>query len=262
VELGPGGDVSGHNIGLRHTTLGGTTWDSLGTGLSANVTVTSLLSVGSTAYARLGLIAGTPLYKSTDHGATWTNSTNGLPASYNLGIGAQGLYEAGGSIFANTISGEYVSTDGGGSWNPMNSTGLPATYYINGYAVIGSTMFITVVDMTTFPTTTAVWKRGLSQIAGVRPNDPPLASTFSLDQNYPNPFNPGTMISYSLPERTNVSLAVFNSLGQQVANLVNGESEAGYHDVQFNASNLASGIYFYRLQAGSFVQTHKMMLLK
>lgn len=85
--------------------------------------------------------------------------------------------------------------------------------------------------------------------------------TFSLAQNYPNPFNPSTTISYSLPKAANVSLRIFNALGQAVATLVDAKREAGYHQVQWNA-NVPSGIYFYRLQAGEYVETKKMILLR
>jgi plastocyanin len=85
---------------------------------------------------------------------------------------------------------------------------------------------------------------------------------FNLIQNFPNPFNPSTKISYTIPERGNVSLKVFNLLGSQVAELVNGEIEAGSYDITFNASNLPTGTYFYRLQTSSYVETKKMILLK
>jgi Secretion system C-terminal sorting domain len=87
-------------------------------------------------------------------------------------------------------------------------------------------------------------------------------SRFSLYQNYPNPFNPSTVIRYTLPQRSAVELSVFNTLGQQVAMLVNGEVEAGYHEVHFDASRRSSGVYFYRLTAGNFVQTRKLLLLR
>jgi hypothetical protein len=89
-----------------------------------------------------------------------------------------------------------------------------------------------------------------------------LPLEYNLAQNYPNPFNPSTTIRYSLPVRSHVTLTVYNSLGQQVATLVEGEMEAGYHDVNFDASNLASGVYLYRLNAGDYVQTRRLVVLR
>jgi flagellar hook assembly protein FlgD len=86
--------------------------------------------------------------------------------------------------------------------------------------------------------------------------------TYSLEQNYPNPFNPATTIRYATPKAGYVKLEVYNLMGQKVATLVGGEQEAGYHDVRFDASNLASGLYFYRLQSGDFNQTRKLQLIK
>ena len=88
------------------------------------------------------------------------------------------------------------------------------------------------------------------------------AANFALDQNYPNPFNPTTQIAYSVGERTNVNLVVYDLLGREVATLVNEVKEPGSYKVNFNASNLPSGVYTYRIQSGSFVQTKKMMLMK
>jgi hypothetical protein len=94
-------------------------------------------------------------------------------------------------------------------------------------------------------------------------NTPPTQPhCFALEQNYPNPFNPTTTIRYGLPYNSAVQLALFNTLGQQVAVLVQGEQEAGYHEVRFDGSGLASGVYFYRLSAGDFVSTNKLLLLK
>jgi hypothetical protein len=89
-----------------------------------------------------------------------------------------------------------------------------------------------------------------------------LPSGFALLQNYPNPFNPSTTIRYGLPSRSHVTLTVFNTLGQRVATLVEGEQEAGYHEAVFDASGLASSVYLYRLQAGNQVESRKMILMK
>jgi hypothetical protein len=85
---------------------------------------------------------------------------------------------------------------------------------------------------------------------------------FELLQNYPNPFNPSTTIKYELPRPTEVRLSVYDILAREVSVLVNERREAGIHEVMFNASGLASGVYFYRLQARGFIQTMKLMVLK
>ncbi|WP_448522310.1 T9SS type A sorting domain-containing protein [Schleiferia thermophila] len=85
---------------------------------------------------------------------------------------------------------------------------------------------------------------------------------FKLEQNYPNPFNPATSIQYQVSSISTVSLKVYDILGREVATLVNEEQQPGYYEVQFNGSSLASGLYIYRLQAGSFVSVKKMMMVK
>ena len=92
--------------------------------------------------------------------------------------------------------------------------------------------------------------------------DPVTVYEFNLEQNYPNPFNPSTSIKYSLAEASDVSLKVYDVLGKEVATLVNSTQNTGSYDVNFDASNLASGLYIYTLQTGNFVSSKKMMLLK
>lgn len=94
---------------------------------------------------------------------------------------------------------------------------------------------------------------------GGKPQDP---VAFELSQNYPNPFNPSTTIRYALPSRSHVTLTVFNTLGQEVATIVNESQDAGYHEVRFDGSGLASGVYFYRLRAGGYLATKRLVLVR
>jgi hypothetical protein len=85
---------------------------------------------------------------------------------------------------------------------------------------------------------------------------------YSLDQNYPNPFNPSTTIRYAIPEDNFVSIKLFDVLGNEVFTLVNEQKQAGRYEMLFNASNIASGVYYYQINSGSFTQTRKLMLMK
>jgi hypothetical protein len=89
-----------------------------------------------------------------------------------------------------------------------------------------------------------------------------IPDKFSLEQNYPNPFNPSTSIQYAVGNRQFVQLKVYDILGNEVATLVNEEKSPGTYEVEFNATQLSSGVYFYRLQAGDFIETKKMILLR
>ncbi len=111
---------------------------------------------------------------------------------------------------------------------------------------------------------------GIAGVNGSSGQSPALPTAYTLAQNYPNPFNPSTTITYSLPKAANVSLRVYNTLGQLVATLVDERKESGYYQAAWNASNVPSGIYFYQLQAGDasssstqgFVGTKKMVVLE
>ncbi len=102
----------------------------------------------------------------------------------------------------------------------------------------------------------------LLNVTGVPAAAGDRVTEYALSQNYPNPFNPGTTISYALPKASHVTLALYNALGQLVSTLVNRSEEPGLHEVKVDGSGLASGVYIYRIQAGSFVQSKKLILLK
>ena len=99
-------------------------------------------------------------------------------------------------------------------------------------------------------------------IDAIGDNTPSLKGEFHLLGNYPNPFNPGTTIRYYLPQTAQVQITVYDILGKQVAQITSRRQQAGYHSVYFDARNLPSGAYFYRVQAGKQIQIRKMLLLK
>ena len=108
-----------------------------------------------------------------------------------------------------------------------------------------------------------VWRRPLSEMtSAVEMGSTDLPPHFSLGQNYPNPFNPMTTISFSLPSKSFVSLKVFDVIGRKVATIVSEELSAGNHSRKWNAANITSGMYFYVLNAGSFSETKKLVLLR
>jgi hypothetical protein len=157
-----------------------------------------------------------------------------------------------------TASGTW-STLGTGSSNGVSGIGL---VQVSALAVVGNE----VVVGGTFTSAGGVsangvarWNSGTSRVEQLSPTAP---KTFLLEQNYPNPFNPSTTIRYQLPVASEVKLEVYDVLGKKIATLVNERQSAGSYQVVWNASGLSSGTYFYRLQAGTFTQTKKMILVK
>jgi len=116
-------------------------------------------------------------------------------------------------------------------------------------------------DLNAFPDQKSAWESGGGPVGVEELKTLPVE--FSLSQNYPNPFNPSTVIRYALPLKANVTIKVYDVLGSEVATLVNNQVQnIGRYEVNFDASSIASGIYFYSINAGNFIQTKKMILLK
>jgi hypothetical protein len=106
------------------------------------------------------------------------------------------------------------------------------------------------------------WYTYLQQtITGIE-NQENVPVSFTLEQNYPNPFNPATKIKYAVPERTIVTIKIYDITGSEMYTLVNKELDSGWYETNFNAAALSSGVYFYRMQAGSYVNIKKMLLIK
>jgi hypothetical protein len=132
----------------------------------------------------------------------------------------------------------------------------------NDSCYIGSSIQVKNLRGTYNDGTTIIYDKFYDPLANPVSSGNYVPTEFKLEQNYPNPFNPTTTISFDLPKETNVTLKVYNTLGAEVATLVNKVMPTGHQSVVFNATKLASGMYVYRLQSGNFVETKKMILLK
>ncbi len=185
----------------------------------------------------------------TNGGATW-----GLMATPSTTLNAMSFPNSSDGWVVGPGGLIFRTVDGGGHWSSQSS-GVTAN--LNGVDFIDPGHGVIVGDSGVVLTTST---GGITQVAPS--NAAVIPRTMILEQNYPNPFNPSTMISYRLATGSMVTLTVYDLLGRQVETLVHERQNAGNHHVLFNAGNLSTGVYFYRLQAGSFVQTKKLMLLK
>jgi hypothetical protein len=146
------------------------------------------------------------------------------------------------------VSGSTRSTDAAGTGVPGYGTDFSGCWQSSYTATTGLQANFSIVQLSTV-------------LTGIG-NDPTIVNDYSLKQNYPNPFNPNTLISFSIPANEFVTLKVYDKLGREVATLVNEFKNAGNYSVNFLSENLASGIYFYKIQSGNFTETKKMMLIK
>jgi ligand-binding sensor domain-containing protein len=203
------------------------------------------------------VFAGTDsgVFVSTDSGVHWIVQDLGLPSPGSPNSIANAFVAVASTVFAATAQGVFFSTNNGLTWSDASGAEL---LFDHIYAVSAGGGYLYA------GTTIGAWRRPLSDfgISAVneKPNDFP--AQLSLLQNYPNPFSGSTNVEYRIPNEEHVTLTVYNSLGKEVATLVNGEISAGAHSVQLYGEGLQNGIYFYRLTAGKNVQTGKMMVLR
>ncbi|RPI63081.1 MAG: T9SS C-terminal target domain-containing protein [Ignavibacteriales bacterium] len=189
------------------------------------------------------------IFNSTDYVATIQENSNGI--LYLL----KGHYSPTGEVV-------FRSTDGGLNWELIDN-GLSDIHSHSLLVSKDNSLYITTYEDGIFRSTNGgdSWFL-IDNLTSVGKNEDGVIKEFYLFQNYPNPFNPSTKISWQSPVAGHQTLKVYDVLGNEVANLVNEYKPAGSYEVNFNASSLSSGIYFYRLNAGSFVQTKKMILIK
>ncbi len=239
----------GTNNGVFRSTDEGASWTQKNTGLPDFIPL-SLYATPSAVYVVAGVFGSALVLRTTDNGATWDSAMTGLPSSFDRKMAASGS-----NVFTGNYSGGfYLSTDNGTSWTSVNagygSTPVRSMGTHNGYLFAGG------YDG-------GIYRRLLSQmVTSVLPEPGELPNRFSLQQNYPNPFNPQTKITFDISESENVTVRVFDLFGRTVAILVNEKLSAGKYSTNWNAAEFASGAYYYQIQAGHFVETKKMFLLK
>lgn len=190
--------------------------------------------------------SGYPFSKSTNGGLNWITASNLSGAMRGLCMDlAENFYTAGnGGVFKSTNDGASFTNFG------LTFSSNQTICYQNNILVASSGT-----------SNGGVWIYSDS-LLGVKEPGSVIAEQFILHQNYPNPFNPETIISYELRITSDVVLSVYNTEGKHIADLVNQKQNAGKHEVKFNAENISSGIYFYRLEIHGFTQSRKMILLK
>jgi photosystem II stability/assembly factor-like uncharacterized protein len=286
------GIVGGDNAKVMITTDGGTNWTTTYAGPYALYHGTCIRDM-NTMY-----VAGTPeqVYKSTDGGSTWVSDFTGANnvALYKVRFTENGTGFISGSqgmILRNTdyttpveltsFTANNSGNDVDLNWNTAtetNNSGFDVERksgksdwqkitFISGYGTSSGKNSYSYIDNNLnaglyyyrLKQIDFDGKFTYSQSVEVKVQSP---ENFSLEQNYPNPFNPTTTILYSVPKESNVNITVFNSLGQKVTALVDGLQQAGNHQVVFNGSDLASGLYFVRMQAGNYNSTIKISLMK
>ena len=245
--------IGQQGAGVYTSINGGTIWTPVNTGLT-NLNVHSLTSLGAST-----LVAGTEqgAFVSTDMGNSWSPSGSSS-------IIVNGLTNDGTNIISATNSGIFVSNNMGASWLLRND-GLYSDTVSNCLLIANNNVFagMSPVIPRSDQVTSLIWKRGLSNLViGIKNISSEIPDRFMLMQNYPNPFNPSTVIRWQIKEGALVTLKVFDITGREIGTYVNQKLKPGLYETTIDASGLSSGVYFYRLQAGNFIDTKKMIFLK
>jgi len=280
------GDPVGGRWSLWKTSNGGVNWDSTGLYVpSGSLAGWNNAIFGLGTYLYFGT-NGTSLYVSSNNGTTWFTQTTPAVNQYAIWFNNASVGLAGGANL-------YVTTNGGSNWATMTAPGTgnisgicgtgnewwftrqaTSVYYTSNNGTNWTTQYTapagSFYHLTKARSGSTLWgvrsNGGISRygtpITGVNNISSTVPENYSLSQNYPNPFNPVTKINFALPKAGYVTLKVYDVLGREVTTLVNGNYNAGTYTVDFNAANLASGMYFYKLEVNGFSSVKKMMLIK
>jgi hypothetical protein len=141
------------------------------------------------------------------------------------------------------------------NWSQVN-TGLPVGVSVNDLVIVNNHLFACTIHQ-------GIWRINIDELVGINEGTHNITpNSFSLEQNYPNPFNPVTKIKFSIPSEGYTNLKVYDALGREVETLINRNLQPGEYEMNFDASALPNGIYYYTLSSGSYTETRKMTLIK
>jgi photosystem II stability/assembly factor-like uncharacterized protein len=238
------------------TTNGGSTWTNI-TGILPDRYMVDIVAdpvTESNVYITLSGFGTSHVYKSTDYGNTWNDINNGLPDVPASSIAVDPLNNN--IIYTGNDIGVYYSTNGGNSWNIFQD-GMPD-------ASIVMDLKVSVMNRKIRAAThgNGVFERKMIDPSLSVGNNNTFVGDYRLYQNYPNPFNPATKIKFDIRKSGNVKLIVYDITGKVSMSVLNEFKSAGSYEIEFNASMLASGIYFYRIEAGDFIDVKKMIYVR
>jgi photosystem II stability/assembly factor-like uncharacterized protein len=259
---------------IIRTSDSGQSWDDLSVSDTSAHFNRVLISTFYPNFDRVWAVADNGIiYASTDYGFSWFTQNSGT----NNNLYDLSFRNSDEGIVAGENGTVIYTTDGGSTWleDPYLG-GLTTKHIISIAAVDSNTASAIIVSSlggeSALAETTFILTVSSDSIVGIGVEHNSLPATFKIFQNYPNPFNPSTKIKYQIPKLSFVTLKIYDVLGGEIATLVNEEKPIGSYEVEFSAIsgsasggdawNLTSGIYFYRLQAGNFIQTKKMVLLR
>ncbi len=254
-----------NGAGIFRSTDNGDHWTAINMGLNFPTPIhyVSSLAINENGHIFAGIIwpehaaIGGGVFRSMDNGDQWVPANEGLTSLdvSSLAINSRGHIFAGliGATYGASGGGVFRSIDNGDHWTPINDGLTNTVVYalaINSHDYIFAGTFGGGVF------------RSIESTTKVQEISAEIPTSFSLEQNYPNPFNPSTTIKFALPRPIYVTLKVYNTLGKEIATIVAENLSTGKQQVVWEAKGMASGIYFYRLQAADFVQTRKLVLVR
>lgn len=194
------------------------------------------------------------IFKSTNRGSSWTDITNNLPDLPTTAIVVDHQYSN--IVYAGNDLGVYSSTNGGANWSAF-MTGMPESSVIYDLSIVRPNRKLRAVTHGS-----GNYERSMIDGTVSVGNENEIVNSYKLHQNYPNPFNPSTTIKFDIPKNSFVNISVYDVSGKLIKQLLNANRNAGSYEVKFDAFNLASGVYYYRITTNDFVEVKKMMLVK